>query len=98
MGRMSCGGHQVARIHAELAGAVVTHEPNPLEPGRLPYSGPDEDRHPAAGRSRNRLEPLELAAGFDGDSTYLGIDGGAELRLALAGAREDDPCRRDAGP
>ena len=42
---MSCGGHQVARIHTELAGAVVADEADTFEPRRLPHSAPDEDRH-----------------------------------------------------
>ena len=94
---MSCGGHQVARIHAELAGAVVADEADTFEPRRLPHPRPDEDRHPAAGGSGDRLEPLELAARFDGHGTDIRLDGGAELRLALAGTGEDDSRGRDAG-
>jgi hypothetical protein len=98
IGRVARRRHEVTGIHAELAGAVVADEPDAFESRRLPYSGPNEHRHATIRRSRDRLEPLQLAARFDGDRANVGFDRGAQLRLALARPGEDDSPWRDARP
>ena len=92
------GEPQVARVHPELAGAVVAHEPDALEAVAPPNGAPEQDGLPPAERLGDGREPAQLQRRLDGHDPDAGIDRGAQLLVALARARDHDPVRRHAGP
>ena len=87
------GVDQVARVHPELAGAVVADEADAFEPGDLRHRRAEQHRLAPAGRARDALEPSELAERFDGDGADPGGDRRLELPVALARTGHDDSVR-----
>ena len=96
--RSTCASGEVRRVHPELAGPVVTDEPDTFRRASLGDGRPEQDRLAAPELSRDRLEPSKLAGRLDRDRADPGRHRGAQLIVALARPGHHDPLGADPGP
>jgi hypothetical protein len=89
---------EIGGVHAELAGAIVTDQPNAFQASVFRYRRAEHDRLDAASVRGDGVEAGQLPWRFDGDGPDPEFDRCAQLVIPLAGTGHDDVVGCDAGP